>query len=651
MKPKTIIIILAACLLASCGQNRRLEEALQSAGNNRQELEKVLDFYRYDEEKLAAARFLIENMPKYYSLHGVEIDTVKARLLKFKKDQVAPSEDEKAYWMGFDFERLEKVYDVKVVTADFLINNIERAFRAWKGRPWNKHLEFDDFCELILPYRIGNEPLKDWRKAYEERYGWVLDSLYTGNDVVKATNAVAHVLREEGFVYCWDYQFPHLGASFLLDHRVGMCIDACDLALYVYRALGIPIAMDLYAYSSETRKGHTWNAVRDTTGRFIGFWFSEQDAIRDSVYSDLRKAGKAFRQCFGSQRDQMKKIWSDPQVPDFFKNAYRKDVSEDYYQDTVRIPATTEDYGQYAYLGVFNPHGWIGIDMAEIKDGQAVFPNVERKVIYAPMSHRDGKYQVMDYPFYFDGKQNIPYRPDTMHKEKVRLLRKNPLFTWHCEWLNNMAGCCIEAGNDLQFKKVNYSFRVPDSLSIAYNIVQFPLGKLCRYLRFKAATEKDTELGEFWVYSEGKEVKTFRLGGSEPENINRIREKACDGNPLTRFHSLELGGQLTVDFGRAIRIDSLAFMPRNDDNFVRIGDEYELFYQDGINGWKSLGKKIATRPWLDYDNVPRGALLHLHCHTRGEEEQAFQMKDGKQFFVSNQDIPVRLPLVNCFRAK
>ena len=180
-----------------------------------------------------------------------------------------------------------------------------------------------------------------------------------------------------------------------------MCVDACDFGLYVYRALGIPIATDMYVYSSETRKGHTWNVVKDTTGRYVGFWFTERDAIRDSVYSDLRKSRKVSRQCFGSQRERLQNIWEDKRIPSFFKDLYRKDVSADYYQDTLRMPVVEKDYDKYAFLGVFNPHGWIGIDMAEIKDGEAVFSHVESKVIYVPMSYDGSKYSVTDYPFYF----------------------------------------------------------------------------------------------------------------------------------------------------------------------------------------------------------------------------------------------------------
>ena len=56
------MILLSAC----SSQDNRLEYALRFAESNRTELEKVLDHYSTDPEKLKAARFLIENMPYHY---------------------------------------------------------------------------------------------------------------------------------------------------------------------------------------------------------------------------------------------------------------------------------------------------------------------------------------------------------------------------------------------------------------------------------------------------------------------------------------------------------------------------------------------------------------------------------------------------------
>ena len=60
-----------------------LEAALQQAGENRVELEKVLFRYQIDPTdslKYRAACFLIENMPYHYALEGEELDSLKTVL-------------------------------------------------------------------------------------------------------------------------------------------------------------------------------------------------------------------------------------------------------------------------------------------------------------------------------------------------------------------------------------------------------------------------------------------------------------------------------------------------------------------------------------------------------------------------------------------
>lgn len=101
MNIKIFIFLTIRLTACSSYQDKRLEYALELAEENRQELEKVLKHYQDSPEKLAAAHFLIQN--------------------------------------------------------------IDLAFKVWKERPWNKNLCFEDFCELILPCRIANEKLSDWR--------------------------------------------------------------------------------------------------------------------------------------------------------------------------------------------------------------------------------------------------------------------------------------------------------------------------------------------------------------------------------------------------------------------------------------------------------------------------------------------------------
>ena len=63
-----------------------------------------------------------------------------------------------------------------------------------------------------------------------------------------------------------------------------------------------------------------------------------------------------------------------------------------------------------------------------------------------------------------------------------------------------------------------------------------------------------------------------------------------------------------MDFGKVVTIDNFMYMPRNDDNFVRIGDYYEL----GRGLLELIGEENAEKPFLPYDGIPSGALLYLH---------------------------------------
>ena len=73
-------IVLASVFVACSSADKRLEYALSFAGDNRGELEKVLEHYGQEPEKLEAARFLIRNMPHWYAYEGWQLDSVRQML-------------------------------------------------------------------------------------------------------------------------------------------------------------------------------------------------------------------------------------------------------------------------------------------------------------------------------------------------------------------------------------------------------------------------------------------------------------------------------------------------------------------------------------------------------------------------------------------
>ncbi len=271
---KLLWILLIAGILEACNASGRLEYALECAATNKGELEKVLEHYKDEPEKYKAACFLIENMPYHYALEGEELDSLKTVLASADAYGVMLKDTAVPDWDYYTPSGLQRKPDVLNIRAEFLINNIDLAFDGWKKRPWNASLSFADFCEWLLPYRIGNETPDNWRQIYHDRYSFLLDEVYTGSDVVEAVSVVWEYLqKEDPYRFTWVFNYPHLGGEYLLHNRIGKCQDACDFMIYVMRAIGVPVAYDFYTFNAETRKGHVWNVVRDVTGVCLPFTF------------------------------------------------------------------------------------------------------------------------------------------------------------------------------------------------------------------------------------------------------------------------------------------------------------------------------------------------------------------------------------------
>lgn len=144
------IMVTISCLcmiFLSCDDP--LEDALRLAGDNRHELEMVLEHYKDEPQKLAAARFLIENMPEHYSYRSDSIHAYYDIAREILSSQLSPQQQCDSLLKICDtrFPHLERdtISDIRIIKADFLIKNIDRAFEEWQNRPWAQHLTFDEF--------------------------------------------------------------------------------------------------------------------------------------------------------------------------------------------------------------------------------------------------------------------------------------------------------------------------------------------------------------------------------------------------------------------------------------------------------------------------------------------------------------------------
>lgn len=627
-----VLTMFISLLFSGCATKAdRLDYALEFAGENRRELEKVLEYYSDDSLKYRAACFLIENMPRWYAYDGWQLDTLEVLMRKDREGIL--SKDEKMRWNSFDYHALNKVYDSKVITSEYLIENIDLAFQEWQKRPWNKSLSFDDFCDLILPYRIGNERLSNWRSLYNSYYGSLLDSVYTGSDVLVACKCINDELNRQNYKYSVEWNVPHNRADYLFKTRIGYCREVSDLIQYAMRSCGIPVAADFMPYSPDYRYSHEWNVVRDTTGRYIQFGFDGLDPVRNKVPDDGRRKGKVFRYCYALQneREILRKHsgWNIGGA----EGLYWKDVTSEYFghnQAVVNIFAAEKTL---IGLSVFSTNGWQIIGEGVCKSGgKAIFDNIEPSIIYVPAGQNNGVKPV-GYPFMLDSEGHVEeFVPDTVNLEKVILKRKMALIPRIAAWGYSQIGARIEGDTDTDFKNPKLIAEIKDTMDYTFQILEGVCSEAVKYIRYIPPVGF-LQLAELKLYEDAELKKEIKITPvTNFPNISRV----VDGDILSYLYQKSEGTiePLVFSLDSLQQIRRLYFIARTDDNYVWKGDTYELLYFDGIDGWKSLGVKTATSEYICFE-APRNALLWLRNRTKGKEEQVFIYRNNRQWFNSN----------------
>ena len=150
----TLISVCAVLLLTCCSrESASLRYALRQAGDNRPELESVLAHYADEPEKLAAARYLIANLPAHYSyadsdaIH--EYYNYAACILSDTLLTPEQQRDSLLFVTDSLYADLKNhtIPDARIIKADYLIKNIDRSYAQWQTCPWARQLTFEEYLE------------------------------------------------------------------------------------------------------------------------------------------------------------------------------------------------------------------------------------------------------------------------------------------------------------------------------------------------------------------------------------------------------------------------------------------------------------------------------------------------------------------------
>jgi hypothetical protein len=651
-----------------------VEYALNLAGNNRNELEKVLEHYSKDPGdslKYKAAVFLIENMPYYSYYEGKQLENysnIYESILN-KKDVFAVLDSFKNEYGPFYPSDLKTKHDIQEINSDYIIQNIEWAFKVRNEQPWGIGLSFDVFCNYILPYRVNKEQPVDWRQYLYEKYNPLLDSIIKTNNVtdplIAAQIVMDHLCKKDKFFTAEASHIPLLNPLIIDRFPAGSCRDLADLTVYILRALGIPCGIDYFPVHGRFNTPHCWTFILDQNGTTY-----TSDYLRCAIVPALdvfHFTSKIYRETFcTNQTIKQETAEYKNSVAPFLKNPRFIDVTDLYTKEplSICIPEsvyTDNEKPSIIYLCVAQFQNWTPVDWTIVKENKIVFNKIKlensapvfglsenninfipgiikdymESIVFRVAYRENNQLHYITDPFIFKKNGQLEFMTPKKEKKSMHLFSKSNLL---CEgFVQNLPNGIFEASNDKDFNNTDTLYQIHEVPVRLSNTVWINTNNKYRYIRFKGTDNSSCSISEIQIYSNSD---TAKLNGKPFGSIdgNEIGKhgysNAFDGNPYTSFYSPNLSGDwVGIDLGKSYNISKIIYIPRNRDNFIRIGDRYELFYLENENNWQSLGTKIADADSLVFENTPSNALFYLKNYTRGRDERIFIYKENTQVFL------------------
>lgn len=482
---KLLLIVICFAMIA-CAGNKKGEDALfqtamELSGNNRQELEKVLKYYENDSLKLEAAKFLISNMigkksisyTFYYNDETCLLDTLHFKDYHSLQEWIRQG----------SFAQDPVCFDLKNISSDYLIQNIELAFEVREKYDWCKSLSFEEFCCSVLPYRIQNEPLENWRSFYYYKYVHLVDSLsskgYKMKDIVFFLN--------EALQKKYIHELSEIPGDFsvkLIEHfQGGTCEHLALNSIQLMRSFGIPLQMDRIPYHGRVNGGHAYNSFTDEKGDFYYFSPYEREQERNRWIAPLvmRVNYKFDLSKDRSAKDELNSILTNPLL---------KNVTSWYYKTTdVLLPVSND----HVYLATFNRGNFHVVAEAESIDNMSHFANIACGLLYFPMTIKNGHLFPVYKPFIVSEEGETVIIPceereteingiSLYDAKRILALDKTPHQLYY--WNNGWQRCGQTVSSDslhLDFGRIAYN-----SLFLIYG--DYYLGKMQRPLIIKEKT-------------------------------------------------------------------------------------------------------------------------------------------------------------------
>ncbi|MGV8139571.1 MAG: hypothetical protein AB2L20_30700 [Mangrovibacterium sp.] len=419
--------------------------------------------------------------------------------------------------------------------------------------------------------------------------------------------------------------------SQLMASARGPCDNMAALAAFSMRALGIPVTIEFTPRWAYLTSGHSWNTVRDSTGKHISFMGADSDPFQShqgNSFTTFIKP-KAYRKTFALQHNFLA---NETDIPPLLRGHENfKDVSAEYEGCTETVMVTLAHSPEvstgYVYLAVDQEQQLYPIAWTQYNGQTARFTSIGRRIVYFPVYYAGNRHTTAGDPFFLDDNGEMITFSSASPDSCVIIREIAPADNHLSMVLSRMQHGIFEGANKPDFSDAQELWKIDSPPSASWNDLALNSRSTYRYVRYRSPENGHCNVAEIVFYGgEGDRLTGTNIGtpGSW-KNSGSTCDKAFDDDGATYYDAVENSDAWTgLDFHERKRIGRIRYLPRTDDIKIYEKHTYELF-QWVKDRWISCGKQAATDSGVLQYRVPSRSLFCIENHTL--------KKKGRMFFI------------------
>lgn len=494
----------------------------------------------------------------------------------------------------------------------------------WHITSWNQSYNRSVYNSYVKSALIANENIDlEWRRAAFNDYIQYIDF---NKNIIENIIVVCDKIKfqDNNTINHNDLSYRNLKSK-----NIGDCFSKSVYTAQILRSVGIPTSVDFVPNWGCTNNGHNFNSVILPSGNNICF----------SNIKELKEGGNlAWKTPKIYRYTTQEKIKDTKSYPQLFRENIIDVTSEfDIPQKDIRLDAYANCDDENIYLAVPNFDNWtiiakgnrkynkyefnnIGYGFWNNKEANQYGENINEGILYLPVKYTsNNNITPLDFPFILSDNSIQKIIPDTNNKCQVTITRKYPRFKRIIDFAKVTQSYIIEGSDYPDFHNATTIVRISTKES---HETRFTLTDKQNYKYFRIRNRRGglmfAELGFYHknVKQTGKVIFNSCLEG---EDLSPI----FDNDILTY---IDFSGNISdlwigMEFSKPQSIDEISFCPRTDDNDIKIGDTYELYYWE--NKWIPIGKEKALSDSIIFSNVPANGLYIIKDLNRGKEIRPF----------------------------